>query len=205
MLNEVNSLIYEMESIYLKELNQNIVLDFMEKFYNNFLRNNQNVEGNLLQKTANVIIICMDTIILKKSVIKDKWIYKTGENYILNQNRGGETFDKLVKDIIDGYVPNRDVIRIVQMFFTLEVESEYKNAFLEFLKDKPLNEMNINNNLMISSLNKLKAPAYRYMYMACSLTLISLFFSKLYYFINLKSELKIMETLLNNIRSLYVI
>jgi hypothetical protein len=205
MLNEVNSLIYEMESIYLKELNQNIVLDFMEKFYNNFLRNNQNVEGNLLQKTANVIIICMDTIILKKSVIKDKWIYKTGENYILNQNRGGETFDKLVKDIIDGYVPNRDVIRIVQMFFTLEVESEYKNAFLEFLKDKPLNEMNINNNLMISSLNKLKAPAYRYMYMACSLTLISLFFSQLYYFINLKSELKIMETLLNNIRSLYVI
>lgn len=204
MLNEVNNFIYEMESIYLKELNPHIVLNFIEKFYNDFIKTNKEMDSALLHKVAGAIIVCTDTIMLKKSQIKEQWIHKTCENFILKQNRGNEIFDTLVQDITSGYVFNRDVIRIVQIFFLLGIDSDYKTQFMDLVTQQSPVTMNVEDNIIISNLNKLKKPVYRYLHISILITVMAVLITELFCFISLNTIVKSTEGILNNIRSIYV-
>ena len=50
MLKDFNRFIYDLETIYLKELNTSIILNYINDFYKNFMKNNnQNIEGIVLK------------------------------------------------------------------------------------------------------------------------------------------------------------
>lgn len=204
MLNEFNRFIYELNFIYLKELDSEVVLKFLDKFYKKFLEQNENEDNSFILKVANVIIICTDSIMLKKSLIKDKWIHKTGENHILNTNRGTEIFDNFAKDIIDSQINHRDAIVIILTFLNIGVDCPYDQELFEIFKKKYTREMNIDANLQISTVNKTKKKKRDLLKIFLGLFLLLLIITEIHYFITLKGIVKQSANLLLSVRSIYV-
>ena len=53
MLEDFSKFIYEIETIYLKEINKDVVLNYINNFYKTFLKNNkENVESVILKKNC---------------------------------------------------------------------------------------------------------------------------------------------------------
>ena len=200
MLKDFNRFIYDLETIYLKELNTNIILNYIKDFYKDFIKNNnKNIEGIVLKKTAEAIIICTDDILLQKTTLQKDWIKKTGENYIFNTNRGGEIINNIVEDILNKRIINEETIYIIGICFILG-----KNKFIEFFKErKKFYNLNLKENMEKSLIESGKNLDINLMYVFFFIFIIMYFLTEINYIFNILSSTKDLSKFLENIRSLY--
>lgn len=204
MLQDFNRFIYDLETIYLKELNTNIILNYIENFYKDFIKNNNKIDNILLKKTVEAIIICTDDIILQKSALKNDWIRKTGENYIFHTNRGGEIINNIVNDILSSRIINEETISIISICFTLGARSDYKNKFIDFMKNKKkFYNLNLYENIEKSLLENNNNIEINYLYIFIILFFIVYLLTEINYIFNIFGFNKDISFILNEIRSIY--
>jgi hypothetical protein len=204
MLKDFNKFIYEFENIYLKEIDSNIILKFIEDFYNYFLTNNSNIDNNILRQTINGIIIAIDDIILQKDQLKYQWIKKTAENKILHSNRGGEIFNNLIKDIIIGKINNIETIKIIAICFILGARSDYKQKFLKFLNEtNNFYQLNYKDNIEEPSIYKYKYEPINLFLIFITITVLLFLFTEVYYIISIQNIINQISKMFFEVRSIY--
>lgn len=203
MLKDFNRFIYDLETIYLKELNSNIILNYIEDFYRNFIKNNNKIEEVVLKKTSEAIIICVDDILLQKAVLKNDWIKKTGENYIFHTNRGGEIINNIIEDILNERLTNQETIYIIAICFILGAKSDYKNKFIEFFKKQKgfynLNLKKIEKSLIETSKNSNVNLLYIFLIIFISMYILT----EINYMFNIYLSSKNISLVLKDIRGIY--
>lgn len=203
MLKDFNRFIYDLETIYLKELNSNIILNYIEDFYRNFIKNNNKIEEVVLKKTSEAIIICVDDILLQKAVLKNDWIKKTGENYIFHTNRGGEIINNIIEDILNERLTNQETIYIIAICFILGAKSDYKNKFIEFFKKQKgfynLNLKKIEKSLIETSKNSNVNLLYIFLIIFTGMYVLT----EINYMFNIYLSSKNISLVLKDIRGIY--
>lgn len=204
MLKEFNKFLWDLEFIYIKELDTIKILNYIESFYKDFIEKNLQIEEPLLYKTAEVIIIAADDLLLQHSAIKDMWIKKTGENYLFHTNRGGEIFDNMIEDILTKRVVNWDVVTILVTCLLKGVRSDKTSVVLSFYQyNKNYYSLNIDNNMQKSSIQKNKKPHIKF-WKILLITGISMFIlTEIYYFFQLSFYVKETTNIAFQIRSIY--
>jgi hypothetical protein len=205
MLKDFNRFIYELETTYLKELNSNIILNYIEDFYKNFIQNNSiNVNGIILKKTAEAIVVCTDDILLQKSFLKNDWIKKTGENYLLHTNRGGEIINSIVDDIINERIINEETIYIISTCFILGARSDLKKQFIDFFhKQKSFYKLNLKENIEKSLIESSQTFNIDLVHIFIILFVGIYLLTEINYIFNIYSTTKNLSKILGNIRSIY--
>jgi len=202
MLQEFNQYIYELNSIYVKELNLSLVFDYILNFYNSFIENNQDLGGALLQKTAQIIIIATDDLLIQNSPIKEAWWKNTAENKIFHTNRGGEILDSLIEDVLHKRIINGETISILITLLLLGTRSPLKSSLLEFYKEsKNFYNTNIENHLQKASLQKNKKPPYKFLHLLLMIGVFYFVITELHYFIRLQQYTQNTNQLMLHIRS----
>jgi hypothetical protein len=188
MLKEFNEFFYDLNFIYIKELDPNIILKYMENFYRKFLTKYKDMEEPLLQKTAKAIIVAADDILLQKSPIKDLWIKNTGENYIFHTNRGGETLNNIMKDILEKRIVNWEVVTIFVTCVLMGVRSDYSPQVLNMYK---------------SSISKNKKTPFKFLYVLLMIGIFWIVLTECHYFFHLQYYVKETSMISLKIRSNY--
>lgn len=203
MLKDFNRFIYDLETIYLKELNSSIILNYIEDFYKNFIKNNNKIEEIVLKKTSEAIIICVDDILLQKAVLKNDWIKKTAENYIFHTNRGGEIINNIIEDILNTRLTNQETIYIIAICFILGAKSDYKNKFIEFFKKQKgfynLNLKKIEKSLIETSKNSNVNLTYIFLIIFTGMYILT----EINYMLNIYLSSKNISLVLKDIRGIY--
>jgi hypothetical protein len=204
MLKEFNEFFYDLNFIYIKELDPNIILKYMENFYRKFLTKYKDMEEPLLQKTAKAIIVAADDILLQKSPIKDLWIKNTGENYIFHTNRGGETLNNIMKDILEKRIVNWEVVTIFVTCVLMGVRSDYSPQVLNmYKKDKNYFNLNTEENLYKSSISKNKKTPFKFLYVLLMIGIFWIVLTECHYFFHLQYYVKETSMISLKIRSNY--
>jgi hypothetical protein len=204
MLKDFNKFIYEFENIYLKELDTTLILNYIENFYNYFLMNNNNIDNNLVKQTANVLIIAIDDIILQKKELQLQWMNKTGENKILNSNRGGEIFDNIIKDIINGTINNFETINIIAICFILGARSDYKKKFFQFFKESnTFYPVDYKKNIESSSIYKYKNESLNLLVILITGSFFLFIITEIHYIITIQGLINKISKIFFEIRGIY--
>ena len=202
MLQEFNKYIYELNSIYVKELNLSLVFDYILNFYNKFMENNQDLGGILLQKTTQIIIIATDDLLIQNNPLKDVWIKNTAENRIFHTNRGGEILDNLIQDVLQKRIIYGDTINILVTLMLLGARSPLKSSLLSFYRDsKNFYTLPIESNLQKASLQKNKKTPYKFLNLLFTIFLSYFIITEIHYFIRLKQYNHRTNQLMLNVRS----
>lgn len=204
MLKDFNKFIYEFENIYLKELDTTLILNYIENFYNYFLMNNNNIDNNLVKQTANGLIIAIDDIILQKKELQLQWMNKTGENKILNSNRGGEIFDNIIKDIINGTINNFETISIIAICFILGARSDYKKKFFQFFKESnTFYPVDYKKNIESSSIYKYKNESLNLLVILITGSFFLFIITEIHYIITIQGLINKISKIFFEIRGIY--
>lgn len=204
MLKEFNKFLYELNWIYMKELDAKNILEYISSFYKSFLENNVETQDSLLRKTAQAILAAADDLLLERSAVKEVWIRNTSENHILHTNRGGEILNNIVNDILYERITNWEVITIIVTCILNGVKCNRSKDLLSFYKNsKDYFSLHISNNIQKSSIHKNKKTPYNFFYLLLTVTITLFTLTEIYYFFKLQYYVKETNIMMKTVRNLH--